>query len=51
MLIAPKGAFVTLLAGATVIPTVEWFSLLNANGTPRLALDRFVAARRDGRLP
>ncbi len=28
-----------------------WFSLLNANGTPRLALDRFVAARRDGRLP
>jgi len=28
-----------------------WFSLLNANGTPRQALDRFVAARRDGRLP
>jgi hypothetical protein len=27
-----------------------WFSLLEPNGSPRLALERFSAARKDGRL-
>jgi hypothetical protein len=27
-----------------------WFSLLQANGSPTPALDRIIAARRDGRL-
>jgi hypothetical protein len=50
-----RGAMVYNFDAATVpwTPATSekfWFSLLNANGSPRLALDKLVAARKDGRL-
>jgi hypothetical protein len=51
-----RGAMVYNFDAATVpwTPSTSekfWFSLLNPNLTPRLALERLDAARKDGRLP